>query len=548
MKQLNLVEMTQEDTRLFNILFEENSSVYTEMIDHLSRKWKGNLYWWATSLASRNPWLSAAFKEICLVLLAIQKAEQDAEICEIIVPCEEIKCVLFKYFQDRDREVAIFADKNAARFDDVTFISQFARNLLIKEYVEKTWSVPEAVQSGSRIVLADSEILASHVRKGIYRDRLFDPIEELADKKIVFLPLLVDDIMSDQKGLIKKIRKHRSQNTVLKEHFLKRQDYLKLLPIPFWNRCFCRGKKYFDGIDVTPIINGDLKRTMSSAQTQECVLKYLLIRRMRQRKIEIETLVGWYEGQPSSVGLFTAYNKLYKEGKSIGYIGFAMDANWISLAPSKEQIRQKAAPRQIGVIGGIFLNSPKRFCRETATILFPAFRIKAGKNDCYAGRKNRILVALSYEEATSARILKMIKGIDTWLKEKGIKVYIKNHPQLSTRTLSDYGINELACEHVFLDQSFQEAIERADVVITAKSTTSYETVMYGKKVIVLGMAGDITFTYMPREWEGKRYGVAYNEEELVQLITCFNEREIKKLDLSREYLVRPRKEELINIL
>ena len=61
MKQLNLVEMTQEDTRLFNILFEENSSVYTEMIDHLSRKWKGNLYWWATSLASRNTRISAAF-------------------------------------------------------------------------------------------------------------------------------------------------------------------------------------------------------------------------------------------------------------------------------------------------------------------------------------------------------------------------------------------------------------------------------------------------------------------------------------------------------
>ena len=38
MKRFDLVEMTREDTRLLNTLFEQNSVFYTEMIDSLSRK------------------------------------------------------------------------------------------------------------------------------------------------------------------------------------------------------------------------------------------------------------------------------------------------------------------------------------------------------------------------------------------------------------------------------------------------------------------------------------------------------------------------------
>lgn len=548
MKQLNLVQMTREDTRLLNTLFVQNSEAYTDMIDGLSRKWGRSLYWWATCLASRNPWLSFSYKNICIILLAIFRVEQDGDINEIIVSCEEIKCVLQRYFKDKNRDIIIFADKGPAGFDVGGFISMVIQNIFLKSKVDHSWQKPDLIQSGDHIILVDTEILASHIRKGIYTDRLFDNIEDLTDKKIVFMPQIVSDIASEQNGLIKKIRKYRSQNTVLKEQYLKWQDYLKLLFIPFWNRRFCKGKKYFNGIDVTPVINRDLKSSMATAQLQDCVLKHQLIRRMWQRKIEIETLVGWYEGQPSSLGMFAAYNKLYRKGKSIGYIGFAMDENWLSLAPSKEQIKQKVAPGQIGVIGEVFISAPKSFCKETKTVIFPAFRIKVDDTDYCKPEKGSLLVALSYTESASRRILKMIKDIDEWLKDNHFKVYIKNHPQLSNRTLKDYGINELNCNYVFLDQSFNEALKCADIVITAQSTTSYETVIHGKKVIVLGMAGDITFTYMPEEWKGNRYGVAYDGEELIHLIIAFNDKKTERLDLSREYLVRPQEEEIKNIL
>lgn len=548
MKQLNLVEMSQEDTKLLNTLFIQNSNIYTEMIDGLSRKWGKSMYWWATCLASRNPWLSSAYRDICIVLLAIRRVEQDSDISEMAVPCEEIKCVLQGYFNGKDRQVEILAGKREAGCDNSGFISQFVRNVFIKKCVEKSWGKQGAVQTGDRIVLLDTEILASQIKKGIYRDRLFDNIEDLTDKKIVFMPQLVEDIMADRNGLIKRIRKCRGRNTVLKEHFLTWQDYLKLLLIPFWSRRFCEGSKFFNDIDVTPIVNRDIKFAMSSAQSQECVLKYQLIRQMRKRKIAVETLVGWYEGQPGSLGMFAAYNKMYKEGKSVGCIGFAIDENWLSLAPSKEQMKQKVVPEQIGVIGEIFLKDPKRFYGGVETVLFPAFRIKADIEVCGGATEDCVLVALSYEEAVSCRILKMIKEIEEWLRENQIKVYIKNHPQLSNRTLNDYGINELNCEYAFLDQTFQEAIERTDIVITAKSTTSYEAALFGKRVIILGMTGDITFTYMPKEWKGKRYGIAYSGQELTDLIMDFRGKSIEKPCLSREYLVKPQRGILENIL
>ena len=104
------------------------------------------------------------------------------------------------------------------------------------------------------------------------------------------------------------------------------------------------------------------------------------------------------------------------------------------------------------------------------------------------------------------------------------------------------------CDYAFLNQTFQEAIKQADIVITAKSTSSYETALHGKKMIVLGMAGDIIFTYMPEEWKGKRYVIAYSGQEMIDLITDFTGKTIEKPDLSRRYLVQPQREELKNIL
>lgn len=547
MKRLNLVAMTKEDTKLLNILFEQNRVAYTEMIDDLSRKWKKNPYWWATCLASRDPLLSDAYKNICTVLLAIQRIEQDGDIREVTLPCEECKSVLLKYLEDKNSDIKVTASRRTKKFDDIEFIAQFSQNIRLKNCVNKLWKTPIAVKPGEDIVLADTEILASHLRKGIYQDRLFDNIEDLTDKKIVFLPQLINDIAADWNGLIKRIKKNRSHNTVLKEHFLQWRDYLKLLRIPFWNRIFCKGVKVFDGMDVTAIINGDLKTGMASAQTQESLLKYQLMKRMH-KKIKIETLLGWYEGQPSSLGLFAAYNKTYRKGNSMGCIGVATDENLLSLMPSKEQIKQRTAPGQIGVIGEIFLNVPKLFCGTTKTLVFPAFRIKSEHVDCAKPMEDSVLIALSYAEFASRRILQMIKEIDGWLKANHIRVYIKNHPQLSKKTLRDYGIEELNCDYVFLDNSFSEAITYADIIITAQSTTSYETVMHGKRVILLGMTGDITYTFMPAEWKGKWYEVVYNTEELTGRILHFMETEAEHLNLSRAYLVRPSREELNKIL
>ena len=60
-KVLDLCNMTIEDTKRINELFDEYSDKYTEFVDDLSEKHNRCEFWWVTVFASRNIYLSNAY-------------------------------------------------------------------------------------------------------------------------------------------------------------------------------------------------------------------------------------------------------------------------------------------------------------------------------------------------------------------------------------------------------------------------------------------------------------------------------------------------------
>ena len=315
--------------------------------------------------------------------------------------------------------------------------------------------------------------------------------------------------------------------------FLEKSDYYKLFLYPLFCVIFCLRKKYIRGIDVTAIINKDLVRGITSGNSMEGMLKYFSIKGMKRQGINIDRLIGWYEGQASSNGLFLAYRRMYLKGKSIGYIGGAIDSNNINLAPSREQIRHKAIPQEITVIAECFKHIPKQFVSDVKVTVVPAFRLQ--KEYQYADdkkiNKKRILVALSYDKRTSTEMLKWVKNLEDFCREEDITIHIKNHPCNIGLTLKQYGIQHLKCNYKFVDGEFSKAVREVNVVVTTQSNAGYETALYGIPIIFLNLPSELNINYMPKEWDLKRYKVVYSIEELRLAISKYIDIKLKEINL-----------------
>ncbi|MDE7433123.1 MAG: hypothetical protein K2N34_14585, partial [Lachnospiraceae bacterium] len=329
-------------------------------------------------------------------------------------------------------------------------------------------------------------------------------------------------------------------------------DYLKALEFPFLCKKFCGGTKMFHQIDVTYIVNADIVSSIGSANSLYGILNYFFIKRIKETGIIVESLIGWYEGQPSSLGLFAAFHKNYSGKRSMGYEGLPIDMRTIQYAPSHMQWKYGIAPKQIGVIAEIFKKTAQQFESEMDTISIPPFRMQgAFGRDTEAGqiRTNKILVALPYGRRAGNYIINELNRIKDFFKRKQISLLLKNHPVQQDWTLKEYGCNELEINYEFITGDFDNAVDKADIVLTCASTTSYETALLGKPIIILALPSEIVLTYMPSEWEGKRFMVAYNSEDIMEYIKLFSNHICEPLKLtSNKYLTKASRETVKELL
>ena len=98
MEILDMCNMSVEDTKMLNQIYEENCEEYTCFIDKISSLQKRKLCWWATHLSSRNVFLSDSLRKICVVLMCINKVNSNGSIKKILVE-KKLRKKIFRLLQ-----------------------------------------------------------------------------------------------------------------------------------------------------------------------------------------------------------------------------------------------------------------------------------------------------------------------------------------------------------------------------------------------------------------------------------------------------------------
>ncbi|MCM1038212.1 MAG: hypothetical protein NC434_02735 [Ruminococcus sp.] len=548
---LDLCNMSLNSTKRMNEIFDIYSKAYTQFVDELSDVWGKEVFWWVNQFSSRNIFLSAAYKQICITILAIEMIEKGQEIKKIKVPAKEIEITLKRYIKRKNYKIKIEVE-HSHNIDKYIFINGIIRNFIniteqvrLRNIVRKQTKRESPLLSGESILI-ETDVFSTCFSTGEYKARDFADILNFTEEKIFFLPYLFLNSDMTIKELIRCMVESKQYKFIYRENYLKLFDYIKATVFPFYCRKYCKSAKVFQGIDVTEIVNADIMQSLHSKNSLYGILNYYFIQRIKNKNIDIKSLIGWYEGQPSSLGLFMSFRQNYIDKNSVGYAAYPLDARWLQIAPSYMQQKYKVVPQKIGVAAQIFEKVVKQFSDTVKTIIVPSFRMQRiyeQKVNNGTRKQKRILVALPYFPETAYRILKVLSELKDFLEKRQLKILLKNHPTKATYTLNDYGYNELEIEYEFINGDFDSIVQMVDVVLTCASTTTYETVLSGKNVIIISLSSEIVLTYLPSEWEGKRYIVAHDTEDIMRAIEIFVEKSCEALDLSdHRYLTKADKE------
>ena len=550
--RINLDDFTPAMTKRLNEIYRELISDYTRMVDTVTEKFLSEFYWPFTAFTSRNVNLSSSLCEISRVVLCLEILKGNKTVNEIQTSSKSIYKVLNRYvrenFNANPVKISLRMEQCRLRlirnelsaFLSVLFFlkEQLSYKKHIMEYFNEGYGA--ANLKGKVLRFLQTDIFSKNLESSDFELRDFKGIAELSDVDFYVFPYLFINTKMTNREFIRRLAAVKKYKFVFREQFLCIYDYLKIFSFRTWCRGFRLRKLMFHGIDISPIVQADIRSCMNSTNCFYGLLDYICMKRMAKADLRIGKIVGWYEGQPSSLGMFYGYRKFFPNGKSLGYVGYPMDETMFHLAPSKAEVESCLGPEFLGVISPLSKDFLTYFGKMDS-LEVPCFRMRNPGRILPEKLHNEkvLLVTLPYLIDECNFILGLLEKCEDVFISHRIKVLFKNHPVHADFNLANYSSSFFSFEFSFVSGSIYDVIDDTDMLLSATSGSVYEAAMYGKKVMVAVCPKHIYQTYLPKSWNRIGYNLIFDEDDLIDTMTSFEDTLPHNLNFSSLRLYQP---------
>lgn len=513
----------------------KNRKKFTSWIGKISEFYfKQNLNWHISTPASRNPFVSDLYKNVC-VTKTFLKLQKKIKNLKIIVYSKSHFDLLNSL--KRRNNIEIILKKNFINF---IFLKNFFKaiffqtilllfiNLIIKKNKIK-----------GKITLVDF----FHIEENFYNNRYYKQISEekfLKNKKIFFVPTLISG-----KGLFKTLKiiykLKDNRNILFKEHFLTFKDLFK--SILYYKNLFEFKKNYsrYDRIDFSKMIFEEIKSDAQVSTILISKLNYYFVQNLKSEKIRIKKIVNWFENQQIDRAWNFAFRKFYPDSMTLGYQGFTLYPQYMCAHPSKSEENCKVIPKKIIVIGKAFTNSRKEFFKQINIIQGPAltfqhiFKNKTNKEK----NKNKILIILTGYLHLDKILVQWGQRVAEKISKK--KIIIKPHPHLPIKkiNLNEELNRQIHVSNLPLNKIFHET---KVVVSCGPTSATIESLAYGSKLIIPILDINDKLILDMIKINKNTFDYANNEDQLISNIKKITRKKVnfnlkkEKLLILRKYL------------
>lgn len=500
---MNIEEVKEIDFEDLGILYNAHLNKiakkyineYNFFYERICKKNSSNLFWWISSVASRNPHQSSHYLNFCKIKLLSEVIKNNKNLKIIYTSNVSFKkCINLLLIENNKKIKIISKEKYQKLFFLIQFFKFFLKNfknLLLFQLINLLNKKLNKIPSQNIHIF---EIFESNNFDGI--NRYYPNINNyISNKKNIFFytDILIDNFKK-YKLKIKKLRAN-GNNYLIKNNFIKISDlFIYIFKFFFKNKkiIYASTNKYFDELAMY-----ELQNNFFSEMTFKSFLSYQAFKRLKIKGLNIKNFIDWWENQPLDKAVsFSIYN-LFPDCKIIGNLGYIPRKNEFQLSPLDIEINLKAAPSLFLVSGIEVENIIKNFSRNIQCKVVPSLRyldiLKKYHNSTkimepsYEESEINILVGLTIYKPESFLILNYIKN---FLKNttKNVDIFIKCHPANIINVHQYFNFNKKI--KIFNNFIFEKNFKFA---ITGMSTISYELLTFGIPIIICNETNNFNF-------------------------------------------------------
>lgn len=526
---LDITKLSSDQTKKLNAIAESSRCSYTSFIDKLSEFNLENEFWWITPLVSRESSQCEAFYNYCVLRLIIDELNCNRLFTKVVVPNKTLKKAL--------RRNGVCKQRIEVK-EDLKGVLKRCFSGVYKKYVLKkikkrvdiikrnvnTVELPDE----EKFVLVDTYFIPSQFASNKYKDRYFEGLSQYCDENIVFFGQL--EFIDENDGITLAKNVSDLQNTVVFQSLIENNDFNKVKEYMESSKDFNLSNCKWENLNLYDIVYNAVVAGECNSTAIYGVLKGIVIERIISN-YNISKIVGWYEGQPSSNGLFARARKVAPSIPTIAYEYTPCPENNIGMYPSKLQNKEKKVAEYYAVGGYAWLELVKQFDIKTKCAVAPDFRHGNIKIVEQKKQSDDVIIILSgvYEIAVS-----QLKCSIAELIEKGYKrVYIKNHPVYDKYDLRDYGIEirEDRIEIRFVGGLLEDAIRNIGIAIISESSTSLELLLQSINLINFVPPGKLSSVCVPQKYMNSVV-IAYSSDDIGEALEYYKSATVLRDNLS----------------
>jgi len=522
--------------RLFNQIAFDIRQPFIELINSLSKHAKC-IDWWVSSPASRNTFTSPLFHYCCCLVLLQELIRTEEHFEKIITDSRTFK----KTLEDcLSRDGIMGVKVIMARLPVKQRLKEFVRPIYmifgipLRELVlffsaKLTRSLRKPV-AFEPLTLIDTFVTPGYIEKDRYYPGVLDALSEKERKLIWFVPNFVGFRPWQYLLLLKRLP-NTGRNFLLKDDFLKFEDYWCL-----WQHLLRVHKlrikpSFFFGVDISPLVQEELVGFRGVGSSYTPLLNYCFAKRIREADVKLKLIIDWFENQNIDRGWNAGFRRFFPDVDTIGYQGYIASTHYLCMYPTKIEKDSGVIPHKMAVIGKGLAQSARRFCSDLDVCVAPAFRFQhVWRRRKYSPSASgyTILVALPIMINEAVHMLKSVVPT-VKMMNTNTHFWAKPHPSVSQSQIQSAFVPKWPKQFEFVGGVFGDCVEKSNLLITSASSTCMETLAKGIPVIVVGNNSGLTHNPIPETISSDIWRLCYHPQEIADAIQFYQTRSPEKI-------------------
>lgn len=539
---LDFRKLNSSEARLINEIAEKIRNDYIDFLSKIGKNNENNIDWWMIDFVSRNTLVSDLFYNLCKLGFFKEKIKYDFIYKKIIVDSIGLKTVIEDYCNKNEYSCNIIYKGKSSFWIYIKRILSYFKSCMhfflswVFAWSTRHYQKKNIMDKG--ITLIDTFVLKDSFKNSIYNDRYYGRLLEYLEKdeKRYFYYVPTYCGIRNYRKLFINMRTSK-QKFLLKEDYLKIKDYLFALLYPFRVRKLKIKIKNFMEFNIYSLIKEEIMKDSVSGSSMQGLLNYRFTKRLKDRNIKIRMILNWFENQTIDHGFNFGFRKYYPKVCLIGYQGFPLSNNRLSLYATEQELSCKVIPKEVKVIGKGYVKLAKKFCSDLKVTAAPALRFDRvwNKRKVYPEQdKFIILISLPILMKEAEELIEIALEVAKTIKINNCFFQIKPHPVQDIKKIKVKWKEKLTQKFEFVQGDFNLCVEKSNILISCISSTCLETLAKGIPVIVITSKFGLIQLDIPKDIKQDIWRLCYETQEVCDAIIYYANRDVDTIKKHEE--------------